>query len=329
MTNPTNETPLETEKTGFWTSKKVTGLLIIIFLLLGLVIALVLVRQRQIIQKRAAVGDVQIQLDPKDKSASINEEFDVNVNLITGNNKISGVDLRLFYDKTKLAVISITRDSVIFPHPVTGFDPDPIENTEIIKTFDNNQGTGRFVFINRTATLPSGTFRIATIRLKALTETAAGTPAKLTFVNNPTDPASQYEVAGETSSALDKDFNITNMVSGTTIYSGDYVITGGGGTPTPTPTGGVQNRRDMTGPGGSPDGNVNNMDTIYLWRQPFPCGPDYGNLDQCVSLTSRDISSITSGISDGNVNNMDTTCLVRQPFPCGPDYGNVCLVCGQ
>ncbi len=118
----------------------------------------------------AAAGTVQFYLSPGVNTISLNQEFMVDLMLETGSQPVDAADAFLSYDPAYLQVVSITPDIAALP-------------TILVASFDNAQG---FIAYSAGKQLggadASGTFRLATVRLRALAPT---TGTDLTFVFQP------------------------------------------------------------------------------------------------------------------------------------------------
>jgi hypothetical protein len=95
----------------------------------------------------------------------VNDTFTVNIQL-SGPDSVRGASAYINFDKTKLQVQSIT--------------PGAALDTVLQNEFDNSAGAINYSAGKLTGTLPTGTFTLATIQLKALAVTS--TPTQLTFV---------------------------------------------------------------------------------------------------------------------------------------------------
>jgi hypothetical protein len=108
---------------------------------------------------------VSMSIVPASYTAVVNEIFAVNITL-SGPDPVRGASAYIDFDKTKLQVQSIT--------PGTALD------IVLQNEYDNGAGTIDYSADKLTGTLPTGTFTLATIVLKALAPTT--TPTPLAFV---------------------------------------------------------------------------------------------------------------------------------------------------
>lgn len=186
--------------------KKILLIIGIIIVLTSVPVGVFLVKREQELRLRAAPATTLF-LSPDTRSWNVGEIFNVNVNVNTGGNQITSVDLVLNFDPAILEVINII--------PGT-FLPSP---TEIQKNINNATGSITYSFYTTRENAKSGEGVLAVISLKGK---AAGISA-LTF--------SPQTVI----SALQEDQNVLTGATG-----GTYTISGGvSPTPTPTPTGGL------------------------------------------------------------------------------------------
>ena len=108
---------------------------------------------------------VDMSIVPATYTAAVNEIFSVDIQL-SGPDPVRGASAYINFDKTKLQVQSIT--------PGTALD------IVLQNEYDNGAGTIDYAANKLIGTLPTGTFALATIQLKALAPTTTSTP--LTFV---------------------------------------------------------------------------------------------------------------------------------------------------
>ena len=184
----------------------------IFFLLLALGVSLILVRQRQIIQKQAAGDTVHLSLAPDSANPSLNGSLSLKIWLNTQTRQIKYVKVVVNFDKTKLNIDS----------PIVLTAKDHGLGTEVFPVTTpqeaNSNGSIRIILANPPGvTMPNGAIEFATLPFKAI---AAGS-TQVTF-----DAAHSQIVQDD------------NQAMIITSASGTYDV-GGGATPTPTPTGGV------------------------------------------------------------------------------------------
>ena len=140
-------------------------------LLLILPIILYLTRRRQEIQPRALTGNVKFHLSPLNPNVTRDQEFDevISVEVTNENVKISGADLVILYDKTKLEVVSIT------PHAGGSnyFTDAPIATHS--GDFNNEFKSLRVSVVAKKTSneLVGGTKAIATVRFRGLSDGSA------------------------------------------------------------------------------------------------------------------------------------------------------------
>jgi hypothetical protein len=108
---------------------------------------------------------VNMTIVPASYNAVVNQIFTVTIQL-SGPDSVRGASAYVNFDKTKLQVQSIT--------PGTALD------TVLQNEYDNVAGAINYSAGKLTGTMPTGTFTLATIQLKALAVTS--TPTPLTFV---------------------------------------------------------------------------------------------------------------------------------------------------
>jgi hypothetical protein len=108
---------------------------------------------------------VNISIVPASHTAVVNDIFTVNITL-SGPDPVRGAMVYIDFDNTYLEVQSIT--------PGTALD------TVLANDYDNGIGAINYSAGKLTGTMPTGTFTLATIQLKALAPTT--TPTPLTFV---------------------------------------------------------------------------------------------------------------------------------------------------
>jgi stage V sporulation protein SpoVS len=108
---------------------------------------------------------VNMSIVPASHTAVVNEIFTADIQL-SGPDSVRGASAYINFDRTKLQVQSIT--------------PGAALDTVLQNEYDNDAGTIDYSADKLIGTLPTGTFTLATIQLKALAPTTA--PSPLTFV---------------------------------------------------------------------------------------------------------------------------------------------------
>jgi hypothetical protein len=126
----------------------------------GLILACVM-----LVTPALASPAVNMSIVPASYTAVVNQTFTVDIQL-SGPDSVRGASAYINFDKTKLEVQSIT--------------PGAALDTLLQNEYDNVAGTINYSAGKLTGTLPTGTFILATIQLKALAVTS--TPTPLTFV---------------------------------------------------------------------------------------------------------------------------------------------------
>jgi hypothetical protein len=129
---------------------------------LGLMLACV-----TLVTSALASPAVNMSIVPASHTAVLNETFTVNITL-SGPDPVRGASAYINFDKTKLEAQSIT--------PGTALD------TVLQNEYDNGAGTIGYSADKLIGTLPTGTFTLATVQLKALAPTTTTTPLTFVFV---------------------------------------------------------------------------------------------------------------------------------------------------
>lgn len=146
-------------------------LVALLALLLILPIILYLTRRKQEIRPRALTGNVKFHLSPLSPNVTRDQEFDevISVEVTNPNVKVSGADLVVLYDQTRLEVVSIT------PHAGGSnyFTDAPIAIHG--QDFNNEFKSLRVSVVAKktSSELEGGTKTIATVRFKGLTDGSA------------------------------------------------------------------------------------------------------------------------------------------------------------
>lgn len=149
--------------------KQSVKILLLTLLVLALGIITSVLPKRQVVEKKAAIGNVNVRLDPAVGTHPAGEEFNVNINIEAGGFKISGMDLNLLFDKNKFQILQFT------PNPNTFGG-----NIDLpVAWLGETTGSARLVALNITANLPTGNFIAGTIKVKG--KVASTTPVTLSI----------------------------------------------------------------------------------------------------------------------------------------------------
>ena len=112
-------------------------------------------------------GGVDIYLEPPSSSTYVGSIFTLDIMADAGVQPINNVELYLNFDPAFLQVVDVSGN------PASAIEPDPNAlNTVLLNSVDNTNGLIRYDAGRLSGTPPSGTFRIATIRFKALDESS-------------------------------------------------------------------------------------------------------------------------------------------------------------
>ena len=187
----------------------------VFFVLLGLLFSLAaifagtyyVVRMRQEAARSKAAGDVSLYFDPQSPTVKVNSDFTLKVKVNPASEKVTGIELRLDFDKDKMEINKIESTSTfssVFVAPV----------------IDNNQGKATVVVgIGVEPPPPVPVVSIAdVVIIKAKTKNAAGTA--VVKVNQ-----------GSLAAAIGKTSNVIGTYGEASVN-----ITAPTPTPTPTPT---------------------------------------------------------------------------------------------
>lgn len=151
------------------TKKQITTLLLLLGLIVGIFLTIYLVKQRQEIRPRALQGKANLLLSAGNASPKVGDSFDVLVSLqlTDASLQVSGADVMILYDKTRLQVTNLLPQ-------VPGVDPDAAFTDAPIVTyggvFDESFNFARVSLVARktTATLAKGTVSLARVTFKSL-----------------------------------------------------------------------------------------------------------------------------------------------------------------
>ena len=115
-------------------------------------------------------GKVRLYLAPASVNTAVNSLFTLDVMLETGAQPVNSVELYLTFNPALVRIVDTSGN------PASAIDSD-LNNltTPLINTANNSTGQIRYDAGRLTGAPPTGTFRVATIRFKALAETS-GTP---------------------------------------------------------------------------------------------------------------------------------------------------------
>ncbi|MBI4067129.1 hypothetical protein HY407_02000 [Candidatus Gottesmanbacteria bacterium] len=149
------------------TRQQKIGILLLLLLLVSLPIALYLTRQQQEIRPRAALaGQADFILESSNNSPDKDETFTVKAKLKSTNNnvKVSGVDFRILYDKSKFYTAPTIAPEVGSNKPFTD-----VILTQVDQPYNDQFNYLRLVLVSRrlTPALSSGEMLMATITFKA------------------------------------------------------------------------------------------------------------------------------------------------------------------
>lgn len=149
--------------------KQSVKILLLTLLVLALGIITSVLPKRQVIKKKAAIGNVNVRLDPATGTHQPGEEFNVNINIEAGGYKISGMDLNLTFDMNKFQILQFT------PNPNTFGN-----NIDLpVAWLGETTGSARLIALNISANLPTGNFVAGTIKVKG--KVASDTPVTLSI----------------------------------------------------------------------------------------------------------------------------------------------------
>ena len=116
---------------------------------------------------RIAGQGVQLSLQPASITAAVNDVFALNVQVAAGTQAVQNAELYIHFDPALLRVVDANGA------PATRIESNLVSlNTELLNTVDNSTGDIRYDAGKLIAPFPTGTFALATIRLKALTASA-------------------------------------------------------------------------------------------------------------------------------------------------------------
>ena len=137
-------------------NKKLILVVLIIFILTSIPLTVYLVKKRQEIRSRAAPATT-LSVAPPGSPPSVDDIFNVNIQINTGINQALGADLLISFNKNVLECLAIG--------PGDFFDNPAVIRNEI----DNQTGTIRFAF-GQFSGGKSGTGILATISFKAISD---------------------------------------------------------------------------------------------------------------------------------------------------------------
>lgn len=103
-------------------------------------------------------GTVDLTLNPAATTVDIGQEFDVTVRVEAGTQTVDGAAAYLTFDPELLEVVSVTAGTSL--------------SVELRNDYDNTEGRVNFA-AGKLSAFPSGTFTLATVRFRALAETAS------------------------------------------------------------------------------------------------------------------------------------------------------------
>ncbi len=157
---------------------------------------------------------VSVRLEPQNALVSKDNLFTVQVQVVAGAQAVDGAEVHLDFDPLYLRVVDAAGN------PVTSIESSGVLDVPLQNTVDNAAGRIDFAAGTFSATPPSGTFAVATVRFKALWGTG-GAATPLTFIT-----------------VLPRKTDVTN--DGASVFagatSGTVTIVGETPPPTPTPT---------------------------------------------------------------------------------------------
>jgi len=188
---------------------KILGLSLAVIVLAVLTVTL---PRRIVTTKRAAFGTVNLLLQPGTMSVPSGEEKLVNIYIDNpAGLKVSFVDIKLSFDKTKLEITHFVSDPTAFPTNLTGDDP---------ALLGRDTGQASLQALNSSASLPSSSsILVGTITLKGKAEGVSA----MTIMKDIS------QIVGENPGQPDK------VIAIGTTQDGNYTVTPGG-QPTVTPT---------------------------------------------------------------------------------------------
>ncbi len=158
------------------TKKQISTILLLLGLIVGIFLTIYLVKQRQEIRPRALQGKANLLLSAGNTSPKVGDSFDVLVSLqlTDASLQVSGADVMILYDKTRLQVTNLL-PQVPNVDPNAAFTDAPIVtyNGDYPVGTDNPDDTFNFARVSlvarkTTANLAKGTVSLAHITFKTL-----------------------------------------------------------------------------------------------------------------------------------------------------------------
>lgn len=140
-------------------NKYILGLLALALLTIGIAVGTLLVRENQDIREKAAPATTAY-ISPLTQDVEVEKEFYFSVKMDSGENIISGADIRVTFDPQSFEVISIEKGEGI-----TKFD------NVLSSTFDNTAGSIRYITftVNKTKAVTGTGIEIFKVKAKAKT----------------------------------------------------------------------------------------------------------------------------------------------------------------
>lgn len=296
------------------TKKLISSVIFLAVLFIGLVAVLVLVKQRQVIQKKAAGGTATMTLIPSTVTVNAGQDFTIDVNVNSQTVPVSGVDVIVDYSAGGIGKISlksiVPQNNIINQTNATNlmtYVPILTDGTfdfNTVKTKADTTGIvefGAVAFQYRPSdpptpipsptTIPSNPINAVSIAKLTFTANTAGTFNIITKVDaaNPTTDTNIVDT-----NAAD----IWNQASSTTSVTINAATTP---TPTVTPTGVVPTVTPTVTNAPTPTPTTP-APTVTPTTPPVPTATPV--------VHKRDING------DGVVNGQDLSTLIIQPYPC-------------
>ncbi len=237
-------------------NKKITAVIVLFLILVLIPLTVYLVRKRQELRSRAAPATV-LSVSPAVVTKKVDDTFQINVQISTGDNQIVGTDLSLSFNSLVLEATTITPG---------GFLDNP---QELKKTIDNQ--TGKIIYSLASFNSKKGTGTLASINFKAKDK---GT-SSLVF-NSGTSVAG----IGETEA-------LQNTLSGSITITGSETSS----TPSPTPS---SSPSPSPTPGGSATPTSNPTATPTATPSPTPGGQGGPNPTPTPTPTSSLLQTSTT-----------------------------------
>lgn len=193
---------------GSKTAKIAISLVGVFILVGGLAIGVILVQKSQEIRRQAAPA-TSLFFVPATQNKNPGDSFSAVVSMDTGENKVTGVDIKLKFDSLALEIVSITKGAGI-----------AVFDQTIVNTFDNSLGTVAFSAFTLDKTKAVQGSGLSVLKISA-------------EVKENANPATTYQISFEPGTAVAGAGEGQNVLINSTPGRVNVV---GGGIPTPTAT---------------------------------------------------------------------------------------------